>query len=84
MLECALTTISLQTSSPSKETNVGGTLRGPPTDLRRGDVTLAIYVEKWGFKEGAPDFYDPRITVSVRDATGEVVEPVQVSCLQAR
>jgi hypothetical protein len=30
--------------------NTDGTLRGPPGNVSRGDVTLAIFAEKWGFK----------------------------------
>lgn len=53
-----------------------GTLRAPPRDIRKGDQTLVINVEKWGFKD-AQIFIEPRVTISVRNGLGEPIEPVQ-------
>jgi hypothetical protein len=39
---------------------------------------LVVYVEKWGFKEGAMSFREPQVAMSVRDQDGESVETVQV------
>lgn len=112
--------------------NTDGTLRGPPGSVSRGDVTLAIFAEKWGFKvcmcvyravaqglslrhggccstgaaagrqptlgadpqasnhrlpmvcwpQDATEFVDPRITISVRNRSGDLVEAVQVGLKQ--
>ena len=55
-----------------------GTLRGRPANLKHGDRMLVVYVEKWGFKEGAGSFKEPQVALSVRDQDGESVEAVQV------
>ncbi len=54
-----------------------GTLRGPPTNVLRGDVTLTVFIEKWGFKD-ATEFAEPRVTVTVWDGKGQLLEAVQV------
>ena len=56
-----------------------GTLRGRPANLKHGDRMLVVFVEKWGFKEGAMSFREPQVAMSVRDQDGESVETVQVS-----
>ena len=56
-----------------------GTLRGRPANLKDGDRMLVVYVEKWGFKEGAMSFREPQVALSVRDQDGASVEVVQVS-----
>lgn len=53
-----------------------GTLRPPPQNLRKGDQSLVIYIEKWGFKD-AQVFADPHVVISVHDSQGDVLEPVQ-------
>mmetsp|Transcript_14744 Transcript_14744/g.36779 ORF Transcript_14744/g.36779 Transcript_14744/m.36779 type:complete len:300 (-) Transcript_14744:97-996(-) len=53
-----------------------GTLRGPPTNARRGDLLLSVFIEKWGFKDTTA-FVEPRVVVSVRDKAGESVEAIQ-------
>lgn len=55
-----------------------GTLRGRPANLKHGDRMLVVYIEKWGFKEGAGSFKEPQVALSVRDQDGESVEAVQV------
>jgi hypothetical protein len=37
-----------------------------------------VYVDKWGFKEGASTFKEPQVLMSVRDQDGGLVEAVQV------
>ncbi|KAG1667414.1 hypothetical protein FOA52_004831 [Chlamydomonas sp. UWO 241] len=54
-----------------------GTLRGRPGNVKSGDQLLSIFIEKWGFKEGADKFRDPQVVVSVRSKEGEPVEAVQ-------
>ncbi|GFH14512.1 staygreen domain-containing protein [Haematococcus lacustris] len=53
-----------------------GTLRDPPTSVRKGDTTLVIQIHKWGFKD-ATGFVEPRVAVSVRNDKGDPVEAVQ-------
>ncbi|PNH09929.1 Axin interactor, dorsalization-associated protein [Tetrabaena socialis] len=57
--------------------NLDGTagLRRAPTH-QKGDVSLVIYIDKWGIKD-AMTFYEPRVIVSVHDDTGKIVEPAQ-------
>eukprot|EP00955_Chlamydomonas_euryale_P011436 123211-Chlamydomonas_euryale.AAC.7 len=38
-----------------------GTLRAQPTNLKPGDETLSVFIEKWGFKDGASKFRDPQV-----------------------
>lgn len=57
--------------------SVDGTLRGPPSNLKRGDLVLSIFVEKWGFKD-ADVYVEPRVVVSVRDRSGASIEAIQV------
>jgi len=54
-----------------------GTLRAQPTNLKPGDETLSVFIEKWGFKDGASKFRDPQVVVSVRNMNGDPVEAVQ-------
>lgn len=53
-----------------------GSLRPPPQGLRAGDRCLVVHLEEWGMKDAA-SFEEPRIAVSVRDATGDLIEAVQ-------
>ncbi|EFJ50605.1 hypothetical protein VOLCADRAFT_120601 [Volvox carteri f. nagariensis] len=52
-----------------------GSLRVAPAH-QRGDVSLVIFIEKWGLKD-AMSYTDPRVVVSVRDEKGQAVEAVQ-------
>jgi len=61
----------------SKPGSPTGCLRGRPTNLKRGDRILCVYVDKWGFKEGASTFKEPQVLMSVRDQDGGLVEAVQ-------
>ncbi|GAX81391.1 hypothetical protein CEUSTIGMA_g8822.t1 [Chlamydomonas eustigma] len=54
-----------------------GNLRGRPPNLKKGDRILCVFVDKWGFKEGASTFKEPQVSMSVRDQDGELVEAVQ-------
>lgn len=68
----------IQAEEPDEATTSGdGTLRTAPAGHRRGDTSLTIFIDKWGFKEAA-GFYEPRVVVSVRDEFGENIEAVQV------
>mmetsp|Transcript_37371 Transcript_37371/g.83169 ORF Transcript_37371/g.83169 Transcript_37371/m.83169 type:complete len:296 (+) Transcript_37371:122-1009(+) len=53
-----------------------GTLRGPPTSVKRGDTTLTVFIEKWGLKDATP-YEEVRVVTSVRDENGDVLEAVQ-------
>lgn len=67
----------LQTEELDEATTSGdGTLRGAPIIHRRGDTSLTIFIDKWGFKD-AGGLVEPRVLVSVRDESGEKVEAVQ-------
>ena len=70
--------LQLQTEELDEATTSGdGTLRGAPASHRRGDTSLTIFIDKWGFKD-AGGLVEPRVVVSVRDESGEKVEAVQV------
>ncbi len=74
--------MQLQTEELDEATTSGdGTLRGAPTIHRRGDTSLTIFIDKWGFKD-AGGLVEPRVLVSVRDESGEKVEAVQVRMMR--
>ncbi len=58
-----------------------GTLRPAPAH-GKGDVSLIINIDKWGFKD-AMSYDEPRVVVSVRDENGKAVEAVQVRVVRA-
>ncbi len=61
---------------PAEEDATTGTLRVAPSH-EKGDVSLIIFIEKWGLKD-AMSYTDPRVVVSVRDDRGQCMEAVQV------
>ncbi|GLC39321.1 hypothetical protein PLESTB_000897600 [Pleodorina starrii] len=60
---------------PGTDEPANGTLRLAPAH-QKGDVSLVIFIEKWGLKD-AMSYTDPRVVVSVRDDRGQAVEAVQ-------
>lgn len=67
---------STEEDAEEEETTMGdGTLRPAPAH-GKGDVSLIINIDKWGFKD-AMSYYEPRVVVSVRDENGKAVEAVQ-------
>lgn len=73
---------STEEDAEEEETTMGdGTLRPAPAH-GKGDVSLIINIDKWGFKD-AMSYYEPRVVVSVRDENGKAVEAVQVGAVRA-
>lgn len=75
----AVTMLSDMQATPSRgdvSGAEGGSLLSPVVLRQRGQCSLSIFVEKWGFKD-ATAFIDPFVTISVLDKSGGLLENQQ-------